>query len=314
MYRRRYVVLLCCSLLACFMASAGGAPLIIAHRGASGYLPEHTLEAYAMAYAMGADYIEPDLVLTKDREIIVLHDLHLEPTTDVEEQHPDRKHEDGHWYAADFTLAEIKALRVHERLAGRFPVGAAAFEVPTLQEMIELVQGLNTTTGRNVGIYPELKQPQWHRDHQLPLEEKALEMLTRYGYSGPEAKCFVQCFEPDTLKRLRIEFHSALPLIQLISTQAQQTSLLTEAGLDGVAEYANGIGPDKKLIEANPALVAWAHQRKLQVHPYTFRKDDTPAAYASYEEELTKFVMEYRVDGFFTDHTDAARNVLLSLR
>src|SRR5690606_29927835 len=122
---------------------AAGDPVVIAHRGASGYLPEHTLAAYAMGYAMGADYIEPDLVLTKDKHFICLHDIHLEATTNVEEVFPDRRRDDGKWYAADFTLAEIKTLEAQERIKGRFPQGHSPLGVPTFEEMVELVQGLN---------------------------------------------------------------------------------------------------------------------------------------------------------------------------
>ncbi|MBI3118960.1 MAG: glycerophosphodiester phosphodiesterase [Candidatus Hydrogenedentes bacterium] len=284
--------------------------IIIAHRGASGYLPEHTLEAYALAYGLGADYIEPDLVMTKDHELIALHDLYLEPTTDVEEQAPDRKRENGRWYAADFTLAEIKALHVHERLKDRFPSGKSDFEVPTFQEVIELVQGLNAATGRDVGIYPEIKDPSFHRENNLPLEQKTLAVLDQFGFKGPEAKCFVQCFDPETLKRLRDEHHTVLPLIQLIGDDDVQDTLVSQEGLDVIAQYANGIGPDKKRIEQNPQLVQWAHARKLLVHPYTFRKDQPGKGYENFEAELRQFYFTYDVDGLFTDHPDVAAKPL----
>jgi len=301
------LALLCLGLVivAVFSASAGeGAakPIIIAHRGASGYLPEHTLEGYAMAYALGADFIEPDLVMTKDGRFICLHDIHLKDTTNVEELFPDRKREDGKWYAADFTLEEIKRLSVHERLPFRFPAGTASFRVPTFEEMIELVQGLNKTTKRQVGIYPELKSPAWHRSQGLPIEEAFLEVAKRYGYEGKDALIFVQCFEQATLKRLRKDLGSELPQIMLMGDSS--ASLLTPEGLDAIAGFAEGIGPEKSVIEKNPNIVIEAHKHGLKVHPYTFRLEFPGEGYATVEEELARFFFEYRVDGLFTDFTD----------
>lgn len=286
---------------------------VIAHRGASGYLPEHTLPAYAAAYAYGADYIEPDCVMTSDGRLIALHDIHLEGTTDVAERFPDRKREDGRWYAADFTLAEIKTLQARERLQSRFPVGASRFEAPTLEEVIELVQGMNKSTGRDVGIYPEIKDPSFHRRQGLPIVETMLEVLKKYGYAGPEARVFIQCFEPGTLRRIREELKSDLPLIQLVS-DSQKDSMATEEGLGKVAEYANGIGPDKRIVESNPEVVKWAHARGLQVHPYTLRKDIVPKKYESFEDELRHYYLEYDVDAVFTDHPDAAARFLAQWR
>lgn len=293
-------------LLAAGAASAG--PIVIAHRGASGYLPEHTLEAYAYAHALGADYIEPDLVRTKDGAFIALHDIHLEATTDVEEVFPDRKREDGRWYAADFTLAEIRRLRVHERLPRRFPQGRSDFRIPTFEEVIELVQGLNASTGRETGIYPELKDPGFHAKAGLAMEEDFLRILAEYGYTGPNAKVFVQCFEPGPLKKMRGELGSTLPQIQLISDA--QGGLLGEEGLARIAEYANGIGPDKGLIEKDPAIVQRAHAKGLLVHPYTIRRDMKPQKYEDTTAELRQFYFVYGVDGLFTDFSDDAVQVL----
>lgn len=291
--------------------AAGGDKIVISHRGASGYLPEHTLEAYAMAYGMGADYVEPDLVLTKDKRFICLHDIHLESTTDVEERFPDRARTDGRWYAADFMLSEIKQLNAHERTTARFPVGKSRFEVPAFEEMIELVQGLNKTTGRNVGIYPELKEPAWHAKEGLPMEEAFLETVTRYGYTDSQARIFVQCFEAPTLKRLRHELHCDLPMIQLISDDKDQQALLSEKGLDDIAAYADGIGPDKKCVETDAALVQRAHAHGLVVHPYTLRRDMRAPKYKTFEEELRQFYVVYNVDAVFTDFPDEAAQFLI---
>ncbi len=169
-------LLLALGLLVCPAMAAEFA--VIAHRGASGYLPEHTLPAKALAYGLGADFLEQDVVLTKDRHPIVLHDIHLDTVTDVADRFPERARADGRYYALDFTLAEIKTLAVHERwdhknrqpvFAGRFP-SENRLSVPTLAEEIELVQGLNTSTGRDVGIYPEIKKPAWHREQGYDIQ------------------------------------------------------------------------------------------------------------------------------------------------
>ncbi|MCF6286503.1 MAG: glycerophosphodiester phosphodiesterase [Candidatus Hydrogenedentes bacterium] len=299
------------------LVSAGAAqcvePIVIAHRGASGYLPEHTLEAYAMAYGMGADYIEQDLVMTKDGRFVAMHDINLESTTNVEEQFPKRHRDDGKWYAVDFTLAEIKTLSVHERLKGRFPVGKSRFEVPTMEEAIELIQGLNQSTGRNVGIYPELKQPPFHKEVGFDVEARLLELLERYGYSGAKAKVYIQCFYPDSLLRIRQELKSELPLVQLISGHKMQADLRTRAGLEAVAKYANGIGPDKNIIEKNPDFATWAHGAGLVIHPYTVRVDDRPAKYATTKDELQQLFGVYKIDGVFIDFPDVGRDFLDSL-
>jgi len=287
--------------------------IVIGHRGAAGYVPEETIAGYAFGYALGADYLEPDLVMTKDAHFICMHDIYLEPTTDVEQVFPDRRRADGHWYAADFTLAEIKTLSVHERCKSngtpyfpdRFPVGKSRFDVPTFAEMIELVQGLNKSTGRNVGIYPELKRPSWHAEQGLPMEQALLGMLSNYGYAAPGAKIYIQSFEATSLQELRT-LGTKIRLIQLVSGSWGYANMWTKEGLDTIASYADGIGPSKTIIENNPAYVEWAHARGLVVHPYTFRKDQLPSQYASLTDELNQFYYEYNVDGVFTDFVDIA--------
>jgi glycerophosphoryl diester phosphodiesterase len=280
-------------------------PLVIAHRGASGYLPEHTLAAYALAVGQGADYVEPDLVLTRDGHFVCLHDVHLERTTDVEERFPQRHRDDGRWYAADLTLDEIRTLRAHERLPGRFPQDRGAFTVPTLDEMIDLVRGLEQTTGRTIGIYPELKAPAWHREQGLAMEEGFLARVRERGYRGPEARIFVQSFEPESLRRLRAA-GSRLPQVLLLDDDESATPWLDDAGLAAARAFADGIGPAKALLLRDASLVRRAHGAGLVVHPYTFRADDLPPGTASFEAELERFFLELGVDGLFTDFPDRA--------
>jgi len=276
--------------------------IVIAHRGASGYLPEHTLEAYAMAYALGADFIETDLALTKDGVFVCMHDIYLEYTTDVKEVFPNRVRKDRHWYVVDFSLDEIKQLSVHERtrtngiayFPSRFPLSFSKFEVPTFTETIELIQGLNKSTGRNVGIYPETKKPSWHAQQGLQSEEALLKILNLYGYKGQSAKVFIQCFENESLKKLRFELGTDLPLVLLtwetnwnyMGNTKPFIAELTKDILDEIAIYADGIGPCKGRIEANPSLVNWAHERGLVVHTWTMRADFLPGQYRTFDEEL----------------------------
>jgi len=298
------------ALLGLANAALAAGPVVIAHRGASGYVAEHTLAAYAMAHAMEADFIEPDLVLTKDKILICLHDIHLEATTNVEEIFPERKREDKRWYAADFTLAEIRQLTAHERMAARYPATATGLGVPTFEEMIQLVQGLNTSRGRNAGIYPELKAPTWHNQSGLPIEEIFLETVKKYGYDGPQANIFVQSFEPNCLLKLRNELGCNLPMIQLIADHLAMANMVSDAGLDAIAKYANGIGPDLSLLAKNPDLVQRAHARKLAVHPYTLRIDALPAKKTDATAALNWIFTESGVDGLFTDHPDAVVHFL----
>jgi glycerophosphoryl diester phosphodiesterase len=159
--------------------------LVIAHRGASGYLPEHTLEAKALAYGMGADYLEQDVVATRDDELVVIHDIFLDRVSNVAEKFPDRKRDDGRFYARDFDLAEIRTLRAWERRGDdgitavfpkRFPTGQGAFQIPTLREEIKLVQGLNKSTGRSVGMYVEIKRPAWHKGEGVDISPILLQL------------------------------------------------------------------------------------------------------------------------------------------
>ena len=190
--------------------------IVVAHRGASGYLPEHSMAAKSMAYAMGADYIEQDVVMTKDNELVVLHDHYLDRVTNVAKVYPDRKREDGRYYAIDFTLEEIKSLKMTEgfnikdgkEVAGfpeRFPIWKSDFKVHTFAEEIELIQGLNKSTGKNIGIYPEIKAPWFHRHEGKDISVEVLKVLKKYGYTKKSDLVYLQCFDPNEVMRLKEE-------------------------------------------------------------------------------------------------------------
>jgi glycerophosphoryl diester phosphodiesterase len=310
------------ALLAAGSAAAAG-KVVIAHRGASGYLPEHTLEAYALAYAQGADYIEPDLSLTRDGVPIALHDKTLNATTDAAARFPARARDDGGMYPIDFTLAEIKQLRVRERVNAEtgeqvYPNrwnnhgSTLHFRIPTLAEVIELVQGLNRTTGRNVGIYPETKHSTWIAEQGQNLEQIVLDVLHQYGYRSAADHVVIQSFEPESLQRLRA-LGSELTHVQLMGTGRADAWMTTAAGLDQIATFANGIGPSINLIfdrQGKPVndnfLVREAHARGLIVHPYTVRRDNLPPYANSVDELLEKVLFEAGADGLFCDFPDLA--------
>ncbi len=296
---------------------------VIAHRGAPGYLPEHTLESYAMAYGQGADYLEPDLMLTKDGVPIALHDRTLNATTNVAEVFPDRARDDDRHYAIDFTLDEIKQLAVRERVypasgelvyPDRFPNTheELVFRVATLAELIELVQGMNHATGRNVGIYPETKASSWHADQGYDFERKLMDVLTEYGYESASDPVIVQSFEAESLQRLR-ELGCELRLVQLIGGGPSADPMVTPEGLDEIAEYADGIGPSiSRIIDSagevvdDNALITGAHARDLVVHPWTVRTDRLPDHADSTEALLERLLFDLGADGVFIDQPDAA--------
>lgn len=279
---------------------AAGEKTVIAHRGASGYLPEHTLATYAMAHAQGADYIEPDVVLTKDGVLVCLHDLYLETTTDAAERFPGRQRANGHWYAIDFTLDEIRSLRAFGRVPAAQRNRQPRYQVPTLEELIQLIQHLNATTGRHCGLLVETKAPTtFHEKEGKPLEPPLLELLSRYGYRGPQDGVIIQSFEAPSQKKLRFEFKTELRLVQLTGTA------LDEAGLKEVATYANGVAPTRGLVaragEApvnENALVKTAHRLGLQVFVWTFNVE---------EAEMRRFLWEIGIDGVITNHPDVGR-------
>ncbi|OBQ51489.1 glycerophosphodiester phosphodiesterase [Halodesulfovibrio spirochaetisodalis] len=335
-------------------AFADADKIVIAHRGACGYLPEHTLEAKAAAYFMGVDYIEQDLVMTKDNQLVVLHDHYLDRITDVMEKFPNRyRMVDGkkRWFAIDFTLPEIKSLKVTEGFkvkdgkktqgfSARFPLFKSSFEVPTFEEELQLIQGLNKSTGKNVGVYPEIKAPWFHRSEGKDISLAALNMLKKYGYTTKEDKVYVQCFDPNETRRISKELLPKLGMnvkvVQLIAeTDWNETMepkngklvpynydwMFKKGAMKKIAEYADGIGPWKPMLVKNDStrnnliitdMVKEAHDNGMEVHPYTFRLDEgrIPQYAASFEDMLDIFYYTVNVDGVFTDFPDRAVDFL----
>ncbi len=317
-------------------------PLIIGHRGASGYRPEHTLESYRLAAELGADYIEPDLVSTKDGVLVARHEPEISGTTNVAD-HPEfasrkkTKVIDGitftGWFTEDFTLKELKTLRAKERLPDIRPANTrfdGKFEIPTFQEVLDLRAQLSRKYHREIGVYPETKHPSYFRSIGLALEPKLVDALNRNGLNRRGAPVFVQSFETGNLRQL--DHVLKVPLVQLLdeaqlhpandphTTYGQMT---TPAGLRDIARYADGVGPWKNyIIPRRPddssgtptSFVRDAHRAGLVVHPYTFRRENTfvplelrsstdPAGIGDLKSEIRQF-LALGIDGLFTDNAD----------
>jgi glycerophosphoryl diester phosphodiesterase len=327
-------------------------PIVIGHRGASGYRPEHTLAAYELAIDMGADFVEPDLVSTKDGVLVARHENEIGGTTDVALR-PEfaalktTKLIDGvpttGWFTEDMTLAQLKTLRAKERIPQLRPQNTAydgQFTVPTLQEVINLVQRKNAEFKKNkirreIGIYPETKHPTYFDSIGLSMEEPLVATLHRNGYRNKHAKVFIQSFEVSNLKDLNTMTH--LPIAQLINASGKPydfvvsgdartyADLTTPAGLAEIATYADGIGANKNLIVPRNAanqllapttLIEDAHDAGLIVHAWTFRSENfflpadfqssaNPLQYGDTEAEYHLF-FELGLDGLFSDNPDHA--------
>lgn len=340
-----FCLLLTALMLTTALSVQAGEKIVIAHRAASGYLMEHNLASVALAVGMGSDYIEQDLVMTKDDQVIVLHDPTLSRVTNVAELFPGRQRADGKFYALDFTLAEIKRLRLLEPYSnsgngeGRFPDTGQNLQlsIPTFKEELELIRGLEKTMRRDIGIYPEIKQPWLHRKEGKDISLAVLKILREYEYTTRREKIFVQCFDPEELKRIHDELFPALgmdlKLTQLIDdNNGNETKtlewgewvnynydwILSKSGLRTVSAYISGIGLDKSMLVdgagnlLRPALIDDAHHLGLVVHPYTFRreKESLPPYAASFEALLEFFYFKVGVDGVFTDYCGDAVHFL----
>lgn len=318
--------------------STAQAQLIIGHRGASGERPEHTLGAYEKAIDEGADYIEADLVVTKDGALVARHENDLTETTDVA-AHPEfadrrrSKEVDGHlvngWFAEDFTLAELRTLRAKERLPGVRPLNArfdGLWQVPTLADMVTLVRAKQAETGRKIGIYLELKHPTFLLQEQgIDTVDLLLHDLKQLGLTGGDP-VYIECFEVGALQRLKQR--SDFKLVQLMEgaggpadePQMTYAAMTTPSGLKSIAAYADAIGPDLHMLIGPDgkatALVAAAHAAGLKIHGWTLRRENTflpkalqigtdPTAAGNYAAAF-KAIAAAGVDGVFTDNPGLA--------
>lgn len=316
--------------------------LVVGHRGASAYRPEHTLASYELAARMGADYIEPDLVITSDGVLVTRHEPEISGTTDVAD-HPEfaarktTKDLDGTpltgWFTEDFTLAELKTLRAKERIPAVRQENTAydgRFEIATFAEVLDLRARLSKELHREIGIYPETKHPTYFASMGKPLEPKLVEALDEAGLNRADAPVFVQSFETGNLRELHEELE--VPLVQLLSAEGSPigdkrtyAELITPAGLADIATYAAAIGPEKNQVISRDAagnlgkptsLIADAHAAGLTVTPYTFRPENqflpanlrvgaSPTDYGNFFAEYKAF-FDAGVDGVFADAPDTA--------
>ncbi|MET0533545.1 MAG: glycerophosphodiester phosphodiesterase [Steroidobacter sp.] len=320
----------------------GAQPIVIAHRGASGYRPEHTIESYTLAIEFGADYIEPDLVATRDGHLIARHEPLLDDTTDVKSRPEfagrrttktlDGKQVTG-FYASDFTLAEIRQLRAVQANPARSKEYDGKFTIPTFEEILELARQESARRGRSIGIYPETKHPAFHLALGLALEDRLLEALQRNGLNEEWAPVFIQSFESANLQYLRTK--TPLPLVQLMDdgaliydpSGARVVSVNIQdygdrrggqrpSSLADIAKYANAIGPWKRQIlrdVGQPTLlttsvIEQAHAAGLRVHTYTFRNEPATLAPEYDKDPLKEYqrFFELGIDGVFSDFSDTA--------
>ncbi|HEU4616796.1 MAG TPA: glycerophosphodiester phosphodiesterase [Gammaproteobacteria bacterium] len=295
--------------------------LVIAHRGASGYLPEHTREAKALAYGQGADFLEQDVVATRDGSLVVLHDIHLDDVTDVARRFPARRRPDGRHYVIDFDLDELRRLNVHERrrrgtdellYPNRFRDDGLEFRIVTLEEELRMIGELNRATGRTVGIYPEIKEPDWHRRHGIDLSARLLAALDEHGYRSASDPVFVQCFDAGELERCRRELGTRLRLVQLVDGDAAGDAMLSRESLSRIAAYADVVAPSFQQIgvpsgDGGFRAETWIGGLALLglgLHTWTMRRERVPAGVRDFESMLAFFLTV--TDGVFCDQPDIA--------
>jgi glycerophosphoryl diester phosphodiesterase len=286
-------------------------PLVIAHRGASGHRPEHTVAAYTLAVEMGADFIEPDLVSTKDGVLVARHENDIGGTTDVAEKFPDRKARkviDGDtltgWFTEDFTLAELRTLRAKERLPFRSHAYDGRYAIPTFDEVLALADSLGRARGRVVGVYPETKHPTYHRAIGLPLEEKLLASLQARGLDDRNAPVFIQSFEDGNLRTLRAQ--TRVKLVYLTSTP------LSADRLRDLATFVDAVGVNQRLVvgadsaAAPTSLIRDAHAAGLAVHVWTMRSEPVFLAkrYGGDPVAEVRELVRLGADGIFGDFPD----------
>jgi glycerophosphoryl diester phosphodiesterase len=274
----------------------------IAHRGASAYAPEHTAAAYTLAIAQGADYVEQDLQITRDGQLVCLHDLTLERTTNVRDVFPDRARtlvREGRqlagWHVSDFTLAEIKTLDAGSWFAPTFK----GEKILTFQESIDIIRG-------KAGFYPETKAPEVYGSLGFDMEKMVMEVLAKNGLgkygADPRTPVFLQSFSADSLKKMRLQMKVDLPLLFLV-TDRDRDLWLTREKMAEIRTFADGIGPAKGIIAGRPEIVEWAHAAGLSVTPYTMQSD-RPAGGLSVAEEMRRFLFTFNVDAVFTNNPD----------
>ncbi|MBN2069355.1 MAG: glycerophosphodiester phosphodiesterase [Opitutales bacterium] len=303
--------------------------IVIAHRGASGYLPEHSLVAKAYAHALGTDYVEMDVVLTHDGVPVVLHDLYLDCISNIQQVYPDRCRPDGHYYVIDFNWSELERLTAYDRkspetgealFAARYGESTVGADIHSMAEEIELILNLNRSTGRNVGLFVEIKNPLFHTDAGMDIGKIVLETLQRYQITDGAIPCLVFSFESSVLKHMRFDLGCDLTMAQLIGTPGSEEDPVddfsfyqTDEGLREISTYAQAVSPSLlELVSFSPKgmpipghLVEFAHKVHLCVYPYALRRDTLPDQIDE-RAALTFLFSVLQIDGVITDFPDSA--------
>jgi glycerophosphoryl diester phosphodiesterase len=307
--------------------------VVIGHRGASGYLPEHTLPSKALAYGQGVDYLEQDVVLSKDNVPIVIHDIYLDEVSNVASVFPTRNRSDGRFYVIDFTVDDIKKLRASERFnrqtgkpvfPKRFPLNQSTFHLVTLAEELEFIDGLNKANldnNRRVGAYVEIKDPAFHiTENRSNISEIVLNVLRKYNYTKRTDNVFLQCFDVEELQQIRLHLKSDLKLVALLTenryrseySKTDYTYWTSEIGVEDMSTFVDGIGPHYSQLfvqgtTLEPSkLFNEARKYNLFIHPYTFRRDVDTQPFVSFDVMLEFFIDTLKVDGLFIDQPDIA--------
>lgn len=305
-------------------------PAVAAHRGASGYVPEHTIPAKTMAYAMNPDFVEQDVVMSKDGVLFVMHDPDLDTTTDVAQKFPGRARENGKYYAIDFTWPEIETLNVTERFdpktgqavfSGRFPVDTnIPFKVPRFEDELQLIQGLNKSTGKDIGVYVEVKEPAFYQREGMDITGAVIDMLDKYGYNSPDANSILQIFDYDAVKAAREKGWKG-DLAMLVTAGGQGLTddkavhqwLMTPEGMEELAKYATIYAPSFTLLavpneDGNGYTISelgdLARKNGMKLHSWTLRWDSPFKGTKSAEEDLDIAFKQLKLDGLFSDFPD----------
>lgn len=321
----------CLLLVPMIAAAADYHPQVVSHRGASAYLPEQTLEAYAFAYATGADVLENDVIMSKDGVLMVMHDIFLDTCTNVAEVFPDRKRADGRYYCTDFTFAELRTLRVHERVKpgtdtpawpGRFPNYPIDYKIPTLDELVLQTKGLNQSTGGDTAILVEVKEPYFFRQEGKDIMKATVDALTRLGYNKSGSRILLQSFDYESVVRASRDLGWKGELGMLVTAAGGQVKtdesarhkwLTTPEGVKDIARYATFYAPNFNLLAVPTAdgngyqisdLCKEARAAGMKVYAWTMRRDSLPKGFKSFDEALNAGTSMMKLDGLISDFPD----------
>ena len=305
---------------------------IIAHRGLPRLHPEHSLLSLEQALTWKPDYVEPDVVLTKDGEAIILHDTHIDTTTNVADVYPDRKRKDGRYYAIDFTLKELSQLRVNHRIdlktgkaafKTRQPIGNSELKIPTFKQFVTTVVRYNQKNKTNIGIYPEIKAPEFHLKEGQDIAKIVHDELINLRKLQPKLPIILQCFHQATVKRIATEFKSPFTLVQLVAenswgeTSTDYDQLKSEKGLKELRKYASGLGPwIPQIVNEKGQPTEFLKQAKklgFKIHPYTLRNDALPSQFKTEKQLLKTLKDDLGVDGVFTDNVNTTVPLMKTL-